>query len=147
MRRSPEPLGTTHPKSLRRKIIVDERHRDSPGEELRPAICSGNGYRGMRPLRTLAILLALVGVLLVLVFVIAPSRTYACSCAPLEPPTESLAKSTSVFAGSVVSIAERGGVDGDYPVVIEFDVSSVWKGPDHQTMYLRTSLGVSTCGY
>lgn len=83
----------------------------------------------MRPLRTLAIRLALIGVLPVLVFVTTPSRTYACSCAPLEPPTESLAKSNSVFAGKIVSVTESD--DRDYPVLVEFDVSSVWKGADH----------------
>ena len=91
--------------------------------------------------------LALIGVLLVLVFATTPNRTYACSCAPLEPRTESLAKSTSVFAGRVVSIIESEEEDEDYPALVEFDVSSVWKGPEHQTMFLRTSLGTSTCGY
>ena len=93
------------------------------------------------------ICVGLVGALIAVGLVVAPGQIHACSCAPLEPPTESLAKATSVFAGRVVSITERGGDDGDYPVVIEFDVSSVWKGADHQTMYLRTSSGVSTCGY
>ena len=111
-------------------------------------ICPGNyGYCRVRPLRTLAILLAFTGVLPVLVFVTTPSRAYACSCAPLEHPTESLAKSDSVFAGRVVSITESESDNTDYPVLVEFDVSLVWKGPDCQTTVLRTSLGASTCGY
>ena len=85
--------------------------------------------------------------LIVLGLVAAPGQIHACSCAPLEPPSESLAKSTSVFAGRVVSISESQGDDREYPVVVEFDVNSVWKGADHRTMFLRTSPGVSTCGY
>ena len=91
--------------------------------------------------------MGLVGALITIGLLAVPGQIHACSCAPLEPPTESPAKSTSVFAGRVVSIAESQRDDGEYPVVVEFDVGSVWKGPDHQTMFLRTSEDVSTCGY
>lgn len=61
--------------------------------------------------------LGLVGAVIVLGFVAATGQIHACSCAPLEPPRESLAKSTSVFVGRVVSIAESQRDDREYPVV------------------------------
>ena len=91
--------------------------------------------------------MGMVGELIALGLLAVPGQVHACSCAPLEPLTESLAKSTSVFAGRVVSIAESQRDDREYPVVVGFDVGSVWKGPEHQTMFLRTSWSVSTCGY
>ena len=54
-------------------------------------------------------------------------------------------KSAAVFAGRVDYIDEDDV--GQYPVTIEFDVSTVWKGPDHQTMYLMTSRDRGLCGY
>lgn len=98
--------------------------------------------RNLQPLfvRT-GLIISLIGLALVM----SPDRIHACSCAPLEPPARALEKSDAVFAGRVISIDKDVG--GEYPVTIEFDVSTVWKGPDHQTAYLRTSSGGGLCGF
>lgn len=98
-----------------------------------------------RGLTAVFIRTGLIILLIGLALVVPPDRIHACSCAPLEPPARALEKSAAVFAGSVVSIDEDYG--GEYPVTIEFDVTTVWKGPDHQTAYLRTSSGGGLCGF
>lgn len=97
---------------------------------------------------SLAIRLALIGALFGHVFVTSPNRTYACSCVEPGSPSDELDRSAAVFASEVVSIGEpeRGGW-AEYQVMIEFDVSAVWKGPDHQTVYLMTSPSPGMCGY
>lgn len=84
-------------------------------------------------------------------FVVAPAPAHACSCVENLPPPETLERSAVVFAGRVVSLKlhERQGEvwSGSDPVTVEFEVSSVWKGTEYQTMYLTTARSGATCGF
>lgn len=78
-------------------------------------------------------------------------RTHACSCIQPGPPSEELAQSTAVFSGTVVSVREyerKGDILSSMdPTTVEFEVSRVWKGHDHQTMYLTTARDEGSCGF
>ena len=77
-------------------------------------------------------------------FVVSPTSGYACSCAPPGTPAEALAQSELVFRGTVTSIlpADDAGL-----LVVEFDVETVWKGPDAETLSLTTQQDTAACGY
>ena len=70
-------------------------------------------------------------------------RAMACRLyAPPDSPLVSLEQSAAVFSGELVSI------DGEFPVVLTFEVARVWKGPVAETLVLTTSsLGAGDCGY
>ena len=76
---------------------------------------------------------------------------YACSCAPPGSPSEALANSNVVFVGKVVSVREFDRGDGTWgsmdPTTVEFDVTTVWKGPSYQTMYFTTPRSGPSCGF
>ena len=63
----------------------------------------------------------------------------------------SLAKSTAVFMGQVVSVREfdRGNdiMSSSDPTTVEFDVQAVWKGPSSTTMFLTTARFGASCGF
>ena len=94
-----------------------------------------------------ALIAPLIGVWLVL----HPAPSYACSCVPPGPPSEELAKSTAVFMGQVASVREsdRGllGWSSSDPTTVEFDVRTVWKGSNYQTIYLTTARSSASCGF
>ncbi len=75
-----------------------------------------------------------------------PEPSYACSC--IEPsPSEMLAESDVVFIGRVVSVSEAGSLNSWDLFQTEFYVSAFWKGPVHQTMYIRSQAHGASCGY
>ncbi len=76
--------------------------------------------------------------------VVSPTSGYACSCAPPGTPAEALAESELVFRGMVTSIlpADEAGW-----LAVEFDVETVWKGPDAETLSLTTQQDTAACGY
>ena len=86
-----------------------------------------------------AVLPVLVVALVALWLASFPGQSHACSCAYPYTPSEALERSAAVFAGKVVSI-EGSAVNrtGMYPTTVEFEVSTVWKGPGHRTMRMRT---------
>ena len=94
-----------------------------------------------------ALIAPLIGVWLVLHA--APS--YACSCVLPGSPSGELAKSTAVFTGQVVSVREsdKGLLDwsSSDPTMVEFDVRTVWKGSNYQTIYLTTARSSASCGF
>ena len=93
----------------------------------------------------LALVLVLAG--LWLLFQAAPS--HACSCITPGSPSEELAKSAVVFAGTVVSL-DRSLVKSSSldPVIVEFDIKTVWKGqPAHRMMEFTTPESSASCGY
>ena len=77
-------------------------------------------------------------------FLVSPTSTYACSCAPPGTPQEALAESTLVFRGTVTSI---GPADQDGLLEVSFDVATVWKGPDSEAFTLFTPEDSAACGY
>ena len=105
----------------------------------------------MRTLTTLAIRTTLIVSVIGLWFIANPERGYACSCAEPGSPSEALADSAAVFLGKAVSVREFDRGDGSRgsadPTTIEFDVKTVWKGDDHQTMYLTTPRWDASCGF
>ena len=82
----------------------------------------------------LALALALAGLWLAL----SPGESHACSCAYPGTPSKALERSKAVFAGRVVSIEPRANRTGWNSITIEFDVSTVWKGPNQQTMRMAS---------
>ena len=77
-------------------------------------------------------------------FVMSPTSTYACSCAPPGTPAEALAHSDLVFRGMVTSI-EPG--DDEHQLAVQFDVQTVWKGANTDTITLATQQDTAACGY
>jgi hypothetical protein len=79
-------------------------------------------------------------------------QSYACSCVPPGSPSEALAKSTVVFAGKVVSIrgfeVPASGIVSTADLgTIELRVSTVWKGPVQETMFVTTVRDGAGCGF
>jgi hypothetical protein len=65
------------------------------------------------------------------------------------PPQESLEKSTAVFAGKVTIMDIPNGIviSSADPVTVTFNVSRIWKGPDHKTLVVTTAREGASCGY
>jgi hypothetical protein len=78
-----------------------------------------------------------------------PERALACSCMMPGTPAQEMDRSVAVFAGRVVSINAPVGIviSSADPVVITFDVSQVWKGPEEATIRLTTARDSASCGY
>lgn len=77
-------------------------------------------------------------------FVVTPASTYACSCAAPGTPEEAMAESELVFLGTVTSI---GPSDEVGLLEVDFDVATVWKGPEAETISLTTQQDTAACGY
>ena len=99
----------------------------------------------------MAVRLAVIVLLVGLWLVTRPEPSNACSCIDPGPPSAAMAGSAAVFRGKVVSIREFDRGDGswgtDDPTTVEFDVKTVWKGPNHQTLYLTTARSGASCGF
>ena len=98
------------------------------------------------PLGSITTYVASLVLLIGLWFALSPERAYACTCIPPDPPSEALAQSAVVLAGTVVSVTPHFW-DDDNLTLVKFDVTTVWKGPAYQTMYLRTPGHSSACGF
>jgi len=70
-----------------------------------------------------------------------PATASACSCAPPEGPTASLAASTAVFEGRVESITP-----GEL-IQVRFAVTRAWKGAEEEQVEVRTRAHGAACGY
>ena len=88
--------------------------------------------------------LLLVVSMISLGLVISPTITHACSCVPPGTPEAELAGSSLVFRGTVTSI---GTLDEGERLSIDFDVETVWKGPQFETITLSTQSDSAACGY
>ena len=76
----------------------------------------------------------------------------ACSCAfPPGSPAEELAQADAVFAGVATSVKAHRKLfilpSSSDPVTVEFDVSHVWKGPQQESLTVKTVRSESSCGY
>ncbi len=77
-----------------------------------------------------------------------PGQGHACSCIEPGTPGEALENSASVFAGRVVSIDDRLVLGSSLaPLIVEFEIGTVWKGPLHQSVELKTASDTASCGY
>ena len=92
----------------------------------------------------LALVLSLIG----LWFMMTPGQGYACSCVDPGSPSEALADSAAVFSGRVVSIdRSRVKQSSADPLIVEFEVMTVWKGPADRRMHVTTPVNSASCGY
>ena len=81
-----------------------------------------------------------------------PGPVYACSCVAPGTPLEELEQFSAVFAGRVVSVQhsydpEGGIVTPDDHFTIGFEVSVVWKGTVHESVYITTPPTGGACGF
>ena len=96
-----------------------------------------------------AILLALTVLLVAAALHASTNQTHACSCVPPPSPQEALAKSEVVFAGKAVAVGglPPGGHNSDDPRIVAFKVSTVWKGPSYETLFITTDINEASCGF
>ena len=77
-------------------------------------------------------------------------QSSACSCIP-PPASVALANSPSVFAGRVIAVELSEAEDPHGPYgqieVVGFAVSTVYKGPPFETMYIRSTGHNSNCDF
>ena len=81
-----------------------------------------------------------------------PGPVYACSCVQPGPPSEELKVSAAVFAGRVFLVEHSYDPEGRFVTpddrsTIGFEVSAVWKGTVHESMYITTPPTGGTCGF
>ena len=94
-------------------------------------------------LRELSKLAAVMGLFLVSGTILIKSRpAYGCSCVRPESASIEREASTVVFTGEVVSIAP---IEEGY--FVEFGVSERWKGPEGETIQVKTAANSAACGY
>ena len=77
-------------------------------------------------------------------FAMSPTSTLACKCGVPGTPEAQLADSALVFRGTVTSI-ESHRQEGW--LTVGFDVATVWKGSDSDTLELYTPEDAAACGY
>ena len=96
-----------------------------------------------------AILLALTVLLVAAALHASTDQAHACSCVPPPPPKEAQAKSEAVFAGKAVAVGglPPGGHNSDDPRIVAFKVSTVWKGPSYETLFITTDINEASCGF
>ena len=101
-------------------------------------------------LGSIAMRLVLIVPLIGLWLMAHPEQSYACSCAQPSSPSEALEGADAVFMGRAVSVSKVEEVYGDRTyvdsVVTEFNVSTVWKGPLNQTIYINSGADGASCG-
>lgn len=83
-------------------------------------------------------------------FIALPRGAFACSC--MMPPDSVTAMGTSdvVFAGQVASIVDRsiGQMQSSMdPMLVTFQVNTVWKGDPKPSLSITTSRDSASCGY
>ena len=100
---------------------------------------------GSRPLAALAsLVLTVFGVM----FLLPPRCASACSCAMPPGSQDALADSDAVFSGEVVAV-EQGTATASGPGndTVTLRASEVWKGPQRETLEVRTPSQGMACGY
>lgn len=74
-----------------------------------------------------------------------PTVTYACSCVPPAAPIAARDGATAVFAGTVSGIARSDPTSGG--LLVTFDLSQTWKGPEGPQLTIATSDNSASCGF
>ena len=78
-------------------------------------------------------------------------EAYACSCVAPDSPQEELQEFDAVFSGMVTRIEEKNPnadiVFSADPVFVTFDVNTVWKGLQSDTITIQTALMSASCGF
>ena len=82
---------------------------------------------------------------------VAPSRAWACSCVPPDPPPIAFANMEAVFVGNVTQISDPswpgGLVSSADPVRVVLQVNDSWKGVTTATVLVETAVSGASCGY
>lgn len=94
--------------------------------------------------RVFRALLVLIGV------IVLSSSASACSCLPPGPPAEERNASDAVFAGTVDAITDSTTGEFMSPAqdkTVTFAVSTVWKGPEQETVDVVTADSSASCGF
>jgi hypothetical protein len=91
----------------------------------------------------------LCGVITSVLWLASPGCAFACSCLPPGPPKVELAQSVAVFAGRVISIEKPSDtlMSSANPISVTLQVSTIWKGPAHQTVVVQTGPDSAGCGF
>ena len=100
----------------------------------------------MRPI-VLVVVFAAAG--LALFPTLRPEPTHACSCNQITPD-EAFDRADSVFVGEVTSYRVRRGIFGWSsidPTTVKFTVSEVWKGPQQESLTIRSVRSEVSCGF
>ena len=97
--------------------------------------------------------IAVIAALFVVWHVSNIGQVYACSCVVPGTPSEELANSALVFAGSAVAVREDqpflgiNRLPANGLTTVEFKVDTVWKGNIMETMTLQTARYGASCGF
>ena len=87
-----------------------------------------------------------------LLFAASPHVAVACSCVP-QSKTQAAENAQVVFTGRVTAISQTFGfgpvctTSTETPVVVTFEVESVYKSELPQTTTVRTAMSGASCGY
>ena len=101
-----------------------------------------------RNVRHAALLLVLILSLLAAWLAWSADRSHACSCRQPGSPSEELERSAAVFAGRVVSIDDSLVLGSSLaPLIVEFEIETVWKGLLHRRVELKTASDTASCGF
>jgi hypothetical protein len=73
----------------------------------------------------------------------------ACSCIMPGTPVEEMDRSAAVFSGKVVHLDTSTApiISSADPVVVGFDVSTIWKGPQEAQLAITTARSSASCGF
>lgn len=115
-----------------------------------PNSIAGHERRSFRIARIYVVLLALI--FSFVWFLASAGEAFACKCAQPGSPTEELGKFDAVFSGKVFLVQHSYDPEGKTVTredrsTIGFEVSTVWKGTVHETMYITTPPTGGSCGY
>ncbi len=81
---------------------------------------------------------------------IAPERSFACSCIMLDEPLNkqiesAFTEANAVFSGEVVEVRESA--DDSYSVEVTFKTAKTWKGDALKTITISTGQNSAMCGF
>ncbi|MGH2628139.1 MAG: hypothetical protein ACRDHY_15985 [Anaerolineales bacterium] len=82
--------------------------------------------------------------ILLLAAVLPAAPAYACSCAPAPGALEAIAQASAAFTGRVIEVDSPAGYE---PLIVRFEVETVWKGPVQAEIEIRTARDSAGCGF
>jgi hypothetical protein len=83
---------------------------------------------------------------ILLMLVLKPMPTAACSCAVMPSPEQGFSDAQAVFSGEVINIKENSSLLGGYGKTVFFDVKETWKGTEGKEVAIMTGSGGGDCG-
>jgi hypothetical protein len=88
-----------------------------------------------------------VAAAVLLLLLVSPSRTSACSCIGDVPLCQSFWQADAVFSGEIVSFEKTDRQQLLSPRIAQVRVDRVWRGKMSGTVEVRTGSGHADCGY